>query len=187
MPSYYEKVHGWFDWENLYKSMVEKYRHNGRFVEIGCYKGKSSTYLAELIMEMDANIHVDFIDPWSHENVWSELDKGRSIEDIYQEFLTNLFAVTKRDSRFKVIRNRSQLEAINYSDQSLDFVYVDGDHDPEQMAEDVLLFLPKIKIGGTIAGHDRKGKDVEAGLHLLETQDFKWYPIEPNSWRSDVN
>lgn len=187
MPKYYENTHGWFDWAVLYDEMVEKYAKGGWFVEIGCYKGKSSTYLAELIIEKDANIRVDYIDPWANENIWSKPDEGRSIESIYQEFLTNLFAVTKNDNRFRVVRNYSQLEANNYKDKSLDFVYVDGDHDPEPMAQDVLLFLPKIKSGGTIAGHDRKGKDVQAGLALLKQQGFEWRDIEPDSWRSDVN
>ena len=39
-------------------------------------------------------------------------------------------------------------------DESLDFVYIDGDHKYEAVRKDIHLWYPKVKIGGTIGGHD---------------------------------
>ena len=49
------------------------------------------------------------------------------------------------------------LEAVNnFHDNSLDFVYIDGDHSIEGIYEDVKAWTPKIRIGGIISGHDYK-------------------------------
>lgn len=188
MPELYKSIHGWFDWEDLYNEMVDRFHDNGYFIEIGCYKGKSGTYLAELILEKNANIYVDYIDPWEKEISNSDLeeDKYRSIESIYEEFLANLNKVTNGDDRFKVIRNQSQLEAKYYLDNSLDFVFVDGNHDPEPFMQDVKLYLPKIKKRGVIAGHDVNGPDVKEGLDILRQEGFEWYNSPPSSWRYNV-
>lgn len=41
-----------------------------------------------------------------------------------------------------------------FADASLDFVYIDACHDYENVKNDISLYLPKIKNGGIIAGHD---------------------------------
>lgn len=47
------------------------------------------------------------------------------------------------------------LEAVKtISDSSLDFVYIDGDHEPPAPKQDIEAWWPKVKIGGYLAGHD---------------------------------
>lgn len=40
------------------------------------------------------------------------------------------------------------------SDNSLDFVYIDGNHSKEGLTSDIMLYLPKVKVGGVLGGHD---------------------------------
>lgn len=42
------------------------------------------------------------------------------------------------------------------SDNSLDFVYIDGNHTYEYVKADILLYFPKVKMDGLISGHDYK-------------------------------
>jgi hypothetical protein len=44
--------------------------------------------------------------------------------------------------------------AKHYEDNSLDFVFIDAAHDYESVRQDILTWLPKIKKGGYIGGHD---------------------------------
>ena len=44
--------------------------------------------------------------------------------------------------------------AKDFEDKSLDFVYIDAAHDYESVKVDIRAWFPKIKIGGTIGGHD---------------------------------
>jgi predicted O-methyltransferase YrrM len=41
-----------------------------------------------------------------------------------------------------------------YKDRSLDFVFIDGSHEYEDVKEDIYHWYPKVKKGGIIAGHD---------------------------------
>ncbi|GAI15065.1 unnamed protein product [marine sediment metagenome] len=40
------------------------------------------------------------------------------------------------------------------ANNSLDFVYIDGSHTYESVAEDIILYYPKLKKGGLLSGHD---------------------------------
>ena len=42
----------------------------------------------------------------------------------------------------------------DFEDESLDFVYIDGDHNFRFIAEDIYEWPKKVKKGGVIAGHD---------------------------------
>lgn len=55
-----------------------------------------------------------------------------------------------------VFLRMSSLEAANkFNDNSLDFVYIDGDHSLAMLL-DLYAWIPKIRIGGICSGHDYK-------------------------------
>ena len=41
-----------------------------------------------------------------------------------------------------------------YSDNSLDFVFIDAGHEYDSVIKDIKSWYPKVKTGGVIAGHD---------------------------------
>ena len=41
-----------------------------------------------------------------------------------------------------------------FKDNAYDFIYIDADHKYESVIKDVELYLPKLKKGGIIGGHD---------------------------------
>ena len=64
-------------------------------------------------------------------------------------------ATSKRyGSRSRVINEDSLIAAAQVKDGSLDFVFIDGDHTYEACKRDIIAWLPKVKEGGWITGHD---------------------------------
>lgn len=53
-----------------------------------------------------------------------------------------------------LIKKYSTDASLDFANQSLDFVYIDGNHDFLHCTEDIAYWLPKIRVGGIIAGHD---------------------------------
>ena len=52
------------------------------------------------------------------------------------------------------VRMTSLEAATRYKDLSLDFVFLDGDHGYEAVKADIQAWLPKLKPGAILGGHD---------------------------------
>jgi hypothetical protein len=53
-----------------------------------------------------------------------------------------------------ILRKTSEEASKIISDGSLDFVYIDALHEFDPFMLDLLLWSPKVKLGGIVAGHD---------------------------------
>jgi predicted O-methyltransferase YrrM len=117
-------------------------------VEIGSYQGESTIIFYENIPNLK---YLHAVDPWvngySPGDVCSDdysMDIVESNFDIRTYGLCNIFKHKATSYEFS-----KQVE-----DNSIDFVYIDGDHTYENCKTDLTIWLPKIKKGGVIAGHD---------------------------------
>ena len=140
----YKKIPGFFDFQEVYTMAVNKFDSNSHFVEVGAAWGCSSSYMAVEIANSKKKIKFDVIDHWIN-------DFGKSF---YDEFITYISPVK---NYINPIIGDSKETASYYKDQTLDFVFIDASHDYENVKKDILSWLPKVKIGGIIAGHDYSG------------------------------
>ena len=53
-----------------------------------------------------------------------------------------------------MIRCTSEVGSDIFSDESLDFVYIDANHAYDFVKQDIELWWPKVKKGGWLCGHD---------------------------------
>jgi predicted O-methyltransferase YrrM len=67
--------------------------------------------------------------------------------------------------RLKVFHNKGIIRqglsediVSEFKDESLDFIYIDGDHTYEGCKKDVELWWPKLRVGGLFSGHDYKNR-----------------------------
>jgi len=165
MPNLYNDIPGFFDFEVFYDEMVDKFP-NGHFVEVGCWFGKSSVYLLEKIKEENVNIIVDFVDTWEGQpNVEFQLNVLKE-KDVYAEFLNNIH---KADPNYsgQVWKTTSVLAAQEYEDASLDAIFLDDDHRYEFIYAGIQAWLPKVKNGGYLAGHDFEQDSVDRAVKEL--------------------
>jgi hypothetical protein len=113
--------------------------------EVGVYKGEYSERFAK------AGLNHTAIDPWM-----AFPGQGRSQKlQLRQDFL---YGHTRRVlapyKNCRIIRKTSMDALADFADNSLDYVYLDGDHSFRFIAEDVVEWTKKVRPGGIVAGHD---------------------------------
>ena len=135
----YQDISGWFDFEDIYSEMVNKY-DNALFVELGAAWGKSSSYMAVEIAKSKKNIRFDVVDKWEDEN--------GSFFDIYMK---NIEPVKQY---INPVKGYTTEVVNNYEDNSIDFLFIDASHNYEDVLKDIKLWYHKVKHDGIIAGHD---------------------------------
>lgn len=91
------------------------------------------------------------IDPWIGFSGQGTLKREQSIQDEHYEHAKKFLNPYKNCT---IIRKTSMDAFDDFEDESLDFVYIDGDHDFRHTAEDIYEWNKKVKKGGVISGHD---------------------------------
>jgi len=104
------------------------------------------------------------IDSWEHDPAGDYVDianVGQLEQDARHRATCERLAVF--GDRSEVWRLRSDEAATKVPDGSLDFVYVDARHDFDAVLEDLEAWVPKVRPGGIVAGHDYLDGDLPEG------------------------
>jgi predicted O-methyltransferase YrrM len=121
-------------------------------VEIGSFEGRGSILLHRYLCS-NSNSKLYCIDPFDDEYVkgnqkmafWDHACKGQ-----LQRFSNN----TKSYSKIITLQGTSDDMICKLKDKSIDFVYIDGDHSPEQVYKDAVNMFPKMKKNSVILFDD---------------------------------
>lgn len=94
-----------------------------------------------------------------HAKVMDELLKPKKLHliDPWEEEPNNFVEVLKKfgnNPRVFIWPLTSEVASEHFLDNSVDLVYIDGDHSYEAVLLDLKLWYPKVKKGGFISGHD---------------------------------
>ena len=152
----YNEIEGWCDKEitTLYDRAISEAKDGSVFVEIGCYLGKSTCYMIDQIKKSGKDITFYVIDNFS------------TLGDVESRFRENLGQ--ERLDRIKFIREDSCQSAANFDNNSVDFLYIDTDHFAWQLVKELTEWLPKIKSGGLVGGHDFHMHDTKSTFEILK-------------------
>jgi hypothetical protein len=155
MEHFYQNIKGWFDFQNHYTNMVNEAVDGSHFVEVGTWKGTSAAYMVVEIANSGKKIRFDCVDTWQgseeHLRLGPHYEPLAVSGKLYDHFLENM---QPAQGLFTPIRKTSVEAADSYENQSLDFVFLDAAHDYDSIRSDIIAWLPKVKIGGWIGGHD---------------------------------
>ena len=155
MEHFYQRIQGWCNFWTIYHNMVEVAEDGDHFVEVGAWKGQSTSFMAVLIVNSGKKIKFDVVDTWEgskeHKADTESWDNVLTDDNLYNEFLTNMKPV---EGYFNPIRTTSLEAAEMYEDESLEFVLLDASHEYEDVKADILAWLPKIKPGCFLGGDD---------------------------------
>jgi hypothetical protein len=124
---------------------------DGVVVEVGCFLGRSTLYLARRCRLVHA------VDTWcgsgGRDPRGDEEQRKAFRGDPYVAFCENVRAARLQD-RVLAYRMPSVEAAALFSDGEVDFCFIDAAHDEASVAEDVRSWWPRVAPGGILAGHD---------------------------------
>jgi GR25 family glycosyltransferase involved in LPS biosynthesis/cephalosporin hydroxylase len=157
MIHFHQTIGGWCAVEQfkLYQKMVEEATDGSHFVEIGTWKGKSTSCMGVEIANSGKKIKFDCIDTFKG-SVEHQYDPSIVNGTLFDEFKQNTKPI---ENYINPIVSDSVEAAKNYKDGSIDFIFLDGDHSYEGLCRDLEAWLPKLKPGGVIAGDDINNED----------------------------
>lgn len=123
----------------------------GSAVEVGTHRGD----FAKIFMDSWKGKLLYCIDPWDNPEdykgqaarLWGDGNRDHD----YTAAEHNL---RRHKSRIELVRNLSSEQVKWHASNSLDFVHLDGNHEPPYVEEDIRGWWPKIRVGGILAGHD---------------------------------
>ncbi len=119
--------------------------------EIGTDQGE----YAEVLCKTIPDLNLMCIDPWKAVAYETE-EQPESRED--QKFFDKRYAdALEKLSEFEnchIVREGSMDVVKLVGNNTLDFVYIDGNHDFLNVTQDIHYWLKKVKPGGILAGHD---------------------------------
>ena len=113
-------------------------------VEIGTHKGQYS----EVLCSANPKLKLYCIDPWGEYLNMPHVMQNKQ-DELYQEAVTRL-----EPYNVEILRKKSMEALKDFVDRSLDFVYIDANHDFPFVYEDITEWAKKVKSGGIIACHD---------------------------------
>ena len=150
-----------------------------KILEIGIYRCRTAVWILSranhLVDEYWGIDRFDDFPPTRNTEAWKDYYKSAcKYMNIY--------------SKFRVLRLYSDNALDIFPDHSFDLIYIDGDHAYESVKKDIQGWLPKVKHGGHIGGHDYGGRYIGVKKAVDEVLSDKDVVIHQNSmvWLVEV-
>jgi predicted O-methyltransferase YrrM len=117
-------------------------------IEIGSFIGESTIIFAGHFK------HVSAIDPFIDNYDPEDMTSNFNFDEVYQEYKNRIEPKKEKVTTYKLTSNDA-LSVLH--GEKFDFIYIDGMHQYENVLEDITNYLPFVKEGGVIGGHDYGG------------------------------
>lgn len=170
MEHFYKTVTGNFTFPDFYSWLATQLPKDrpSKGVEVGVKCGQSCSYLAVELINNNVPCTIDLVDLVSKES-----------------YINNLKPVIHMIGACHEHRNSWDVGK-DYSDASLDFAFLDGDHSYEGLKKDIEAWLPKVKKGGIIAGHDFSYNQYPGIIRAVQERFDHWEVWRGTHWADAV-
>lgn len=131
----------WLDRNDISRICLE--RGYETFIEVGTLDAQWITAIANQAKSTD----------------FMSVDRWLPYADVFTEETLALskaaaYRASESTANHSILEMESTKAAQMFQDQSIDVVYLDGDHSDAGIRADLAAWAPKVKIGGILAGHD---------------------------------
>lgn len=180
-PKSYKDVPGWLnDAEHIFEEIINESQNGDIVAEIGTLLGQSSCRMASLIRESSKNIKFYSIDLfWMIEQTFNNISQTNHPQ-YFLDYINKLKTLHPGISIMDIVKHSSNVLGLQnyveyvtcdekyahrlFDDNSVKFLWIDGDHSDNIVYKDLVNCWPKIKSNGVIAGDDYSEIGVEESV-----------------------
>lgn len=127
----------------LYEMFAKRGYKEG--VEVGVWDGVNASVMFNKI----PNLHLYLVDPYIDYSLGRRMRGEERLDTAWNRAHR---ALAHKNCVF--IREMSEIAVQNFEDESLDFVYIDGNHKYDFAMLDIIFWERKVRKGGIVSGHD---------------------------------
>jgi len=148
----WQDIEGWFSPQDAeFVQNICKTVHDGIVVELGFFAGRGTAVLAPICKKNDNIFHA--VDNCAGACPRDPATKAQQSRDMLKVFKDNMRKLGLLDD-IHVHVSDSALAAQMFKDGEVSFCFIDASHVEDDVRRDIETWWPKIKVGGTLAGHD---------------------------------
>lgn len=142
------------DFWTFYREVVAAAPPNSTIVEVGCYAGRSLTCLAAYSRAANKGLRIVGVDN----------DGIGGMQSCRQN-------VARSGLSIELIHAPSVQAAARFTDESCWLVFIDAEHLHDEVERDVRAWMPKVRPGGWLAGHDYRMYTVAEPVNAIFGRD----------------
>ncbi|KKP36083.1 MAG: hypothetical protein UR26_C0001G0127 [candidate division TM6 bacterium GW2011_GWF2_32_72] len=118
-------------------------------LEVGSWHGASAIFTAQNLSD-DAKFYA--VDHWLGQKIYPGTDRSKEHKTLYQQFLSNVIH-SGLSHKITPIRMESLLAAEQINVKP-DLIYIDANHEEEDVYNDIMAWYPVLNEGGVLCGDD---------------------------------
>ncbi|HEY7054766.1 MAG TPA: class I SAM-dependent methyltransferase [Mycobacterium sp.] len=187
--SRWQDIPGWFQWRSAQEEAVRHFADGCRFVEVGCYLGRSLCSLAEVVRGSGHSIAITGVDTGRGSGPEGRRDTnahGPAVEyggGTFAGMLHRNVIGCGFGDFVQLLISDSVAAAAVFTDESLAWVHIDARHDYQSVAADIMAWAPKVRAGGWLSGddyHEQQWPGLVAAVHDALPDAAVWWSTQ---WR----
>ena len=161
-------LQGWMDpqFEHVFKEHIIKYDRPITIVEVGSWKGLSTSTMARICKENNVEATIIAIDTWlgapefwtwglQDETRGESLNRINGYPSVYFTFIKNMKILGHDDMIVPLPLNSvCAFDVLKYYQITADVIYIDAAHEYESVKQDLSLYMKLLNENGMIFGDD---------------------------------
>jgi predicted O-methyltransferase YrrM len=172
MKNFFEQQKQTCSWPKLYYGVFSSIINENNYkkvLEVGCAYGFHTKQVLSNT-GIESYTMVDPYVPYSS-NIFSDSvqnvfrDEKETISNFDQFVNIVMEELSEYKEKITHIRKPSIEATKDVEDESFDAIFIDGDHSYQAVKEDLSVWWPKLRVGGTLCGDDYWMSDVARAVH----------------------
>ena len=149
-----------------WSSLIKIFRNLG--FTVGAEIGTASGRYAKVLLEDVPNLRLYCVDLWEVYPEYTDTISKEKIDKMYLDARKRLLPY-----KALIVRDTSMNAVKRFADESLDFVFIDANHDYKFVKEDIREWSKKVKKGGIVSGHDYRNlhREIDYGYGVKKAVD----------------